>query len=437
MKKPELILPAADLNKTKYAFMYGADAVYGGLPAFSLRKAEVNFTLKTLGEAIDYAHSLNKKFYVTLNIFPKNSQIKTLEKEIIKLSALRPDAFIISDPGLISLAKKLTKTPIHLSTQANSLNYETIKFWKDYGLKRVVLARELTLKEIAIIKKEVPGMELECFVHGAMCISYSGRCLLSNVMTGRASNQGICAQPCRWNYKIKQNLKNKIQNQEFYLEEEKRPGEYFPIIEDDTGTFIMNSKDLCMIEHIDELMKAGIDSFKIEGRNKSEYYLAIATRSYRKAIEISNSQLPISNKKSELHKLKKEMETVMHREYTTGFFFGDTKKGEVYGQRAPVSTHEFVGRVLSVIPTKEGSQGLDSSMLRNDKKMYKIEVRNKIQLGDTLEFIAPDEIIKVKLKELLNHKKEMVESVSPGGKNPICYITLPEMPADTVIRKKL
>lgn len=452
MKTPELILPAGDLNKTRYAFMYGADAVYGGLPAYSLRKAEVNFTLKTLGEAISYAHNLNKKFYVTLNIFPKNSQIKTLEKEVKKLADLNPDAFIISDPGLIALVKRLTKVPIHLSTQANSLNYETIRFWKDYGLKRVVLARELSLKEIAEIKKEVPEMELECFVHGAMCISYSGRCLLSNVMTGRASNQGICAQPCRWKYKLINNNQLTINN--FSLEEKERPGEYFPIEEDETGTYIMNSKDLCMIEHLEELQNAGVDSFKIEGRNKSEYYVSIAARTYRSAIDIiSNNQLPlrlrsgqaISNKRVELKKLKKEMESVMHREYTTGFFFGDAKKGEVYGKRAPVSTHEFLGVVKEISSSYSSSEAGRNRegkspkrfSTRSNNNLYKIEIRNKIQMKDELEIITPEEIINVKVNSLLNDKKERVSSVSPGTKNPIAYILLPEVPIGSLVRKKV
>lgn len=400
MKTPELILPAGDLNKTKFAFMYGADSVYGGLAHYSLRKAEINFTYKSLGEAIDHAHGLKKKFYITLNIFPKNSQINTLKKEIKKLAKLNPDAFIISDPGLIQVSKKLApKIRIHLSTQANSLNYETIKFWKSQGIKRVVLARELTLEEITEIKKKVPGIELEAFVHGAMCISYSGRCLMSSIMTGRESNQGLCTQPCRWQYKV-------------HLEEAKRPGEYFPVEEDENGTYIMNSKDLRLIEYLDELRKAGISSFKIEGRNKSEYYVAVVARAYRKAIETNNIK--------ELKKLSKELETLNYRDYTTGFILGKAKKGETYNDRAPIKKYDFVG-VLK----------------ENKDKLYKIEVRNKIRRNDNLELITPDEIIKFKIKDFYNLRKEKVIEAHPGNKNSFIYAELPKVPLNTLIRKKI
>lgn len=398
MNKPELILPAADLNKTKYAFMYGADTVYGGLPKFSLRKAEVDFTYKTLGEAIEYAHKLKKKFYITLNIFPKNHQIEILKSEIKKLAKLNPDAFIISDPGLIQIAKRLApNTRIHLSTQANSMNYETIRFWKSQGIKRVVLARELSLKEINEIKKKVPGMELESFVHGAMCISYSGRCLMSSITTGRESNQGACAQPCRWKYR---------------LEEEKRPGEYFPIEQDDKGTYIMNSKDLCLIEHLKELEEAGVGSFKIEGRNKSEYYIGVVARAYRRAIETDD--------KKEIKKLRKELETINYRDYTTGFLFGKAIKGETYNDRAPIRKYNFVGVV------KEKKDDL-----------YKIEIRNQIKSGDTLELITPKDIKRVKITKLFNLQNEEVNVANPGGKNHFILMKLPEVPRNTLIRKKI
>ncbi|PIZ00782.1 peptidase U32 [bacterium (Candidatus Howlettbacteria) CG_4_10_14_0_8_um_filter_40_9] len=470
---PELILPAADLNKTKYAFMYGADTVYGGLPGFSLRKAEVNFTLKTLSEAIDYAHNLKNKFYITLNIFPKNNQIDTLKKEIVKLAKLNPDAFIISDPGLIQVAKKLApKVRIHLSTQANTLNYESVKFWKSQGVKRIVLARELTLKEIAEIKKKVPAMELECFVHGAMCISYSGRCLMSSFMTGRESNQGLCTQPCRWQYRAvnsKQITDNKkirvnpsIENpcQSAFLEEKQRPGEYFPIEEDVNGTYIMNSKDLCLIEHLEELQKAGVSAFKVEGRNKSEYYVSIAAKSYRQAIEtISNSQYPISKKKNDLKKLKEELETLNYRDYTTGFIFGKAKlMGETYNDRAPIRKYEFVGVVESQLtasskqltgdipfpvilatarrPESEQSQKkYDSGQARMTQ--YRIQVRNKIKKNDTLEIITPTETVKFKIKDFYNLRKEKIAEASHGNKNSYIFAELPKVPIGSLIRKKL
>ncbi|MCL5093603.1 MAG: U32 family peptidase C-terminal domain-containing protein [Patescibacteria group bacterium] len=445
-KDPELILPAADLNREKYAFQYGADAVYGGLPNYSLRKAEVSFTLKTLEEGIEYAHSLDKKFYVTLNIFPKNSQIKCLGKEIKQITTLNPDAFIISDPGLIQIAKKLApKIPIHLSTQANSLNYETIKFWKKQGIKRVVLARELTLKEISEIKKKVPEIELECFVHGAMCISYSGRCLMSAFMTGRESNQGLCTQPCRWQYKLHQhvipsdlsfvasakkeaeeslNQKRSLhysRDDKYVLEEAKRPDEYFPIEEDDKGTYIMNSKDLCLIEHLEVLKKAGVSAFKIEGRNKSEYYVGIVARAYRKAIEIAISDKgSVISKKKKLKELRKELETINYRDYTTGFLFGKAKNGETYNDRAPIKKYEFVGVITE----------------RKDE-LFKIEVRNKIESGKEYEFITPEDIHKIKIGKFYNLRMEEITEMSPGNKNSFIFLELPELPIGTLIRKKL
>lgn len=460
-KIPELILPAADLNRTKYAFMYGADSVYGGLPQYSLRKAEVNFTLKSLKEAIEYAHSLKKKFYITLNIFPKNSQIETLKKEIKKLAKLNPDAFIISDPGLIQIAKKLApKIRIHLSTQANTLNYESVRFWKAQGVKRIVLARELTLKEIKEIRKKVKGIELECFVHGAMCISYSGRCLMSAFMTGRESNQGLCTQPCRWQYGVISNNQFPISNN---ISENPRrnPRKSAFLEEDENGTYIMNSKDLCLIEHLDKLADAGVSAFKIEGRNKSEYYVAIVARAYRKAIDIlvrsrqpavgRNKKLQAADRKL-LTGLKQELETLNYRDYTTGFLFGKARlMGETYNDRAPIKKWDFVGVVKEV---------LDSAPLHSNNKIhelfirpklvkseggqttihepiYKIEVRNKIKKGDELELITPTETIKFKIKDFYNLRKERITEASPGNKNSYIFAELPEVPTGTLIRKKL
>lgn len=277
--KPELVLPAGDLHRVKIAFSYGADAVYVGLDKYSLRKAEVRFTIPQIKKAIEYAHSLDKKLYVTFNIFAHNKHLKSLEKDMKAIGKFHPDAFIISDPGVVALAQKVApKIPIHLSTQANTVNIESVEFWLRQGIKRIVLARELMLKEITEIKKAVPKMELEIFVHGAMCISYSGRCLLSAAMTGRSANLGKCAQPCRWQYKT-------------YLEEAKRKGEFYPIEEDEKGTYLMNSKDLCLIEHLDKIVAAGITGLKIEGRNKTDFYVASAARAYRQALAAVTSNL--------------------------------------------------------------------------------------------------------------------------------------------------
>lgn len=409
---PELILPAADLRRVKYAFMYGADACYGGLSEYSLRKAEVDFDLESLGAAIDYAHDYGGRFYVTVNIFPTSAQIDTLRSRIKELAALDPDAFIASDPGVISLISKLApQIPIHLSTQANTLNYEAIDFWHNHGVKRVVLARELSLNDIAEISKRVPEVELECFVHGAMCISYSGRCLLSNVMTGRMSNQGTCTQPCRWRYR------------EVLLEEAKRPGEYYPATQDEHGTYIMNSKDLCLIEHLDALKAAGVKGFKIEGRNKSEYYVAVVARAYRRAISLIDDRvLSEAEKAAERDRLRIEVETANHRGYTTGFLFGDALAGETYGASAPVRNYNYVGEVLEHMSAEGRS---------------KISVKNKIVRGDLLELVTPGDVIHFKADELFNIEGEPVATASPGNSDAYVFTKLPVVPAGTLIRKSM
>ena len=305
MEKIELLAPAGDLEKLKMAIMYGADAVYLGGEAFGLRTASKNFTMEEIKEGVEFAHSRNKKIYVTMNIIPHNEDLQGLEDYVLELYNNNIDGVIVSDPGIFSIIRKTTpELPIHLSTQASVTNYETIMFWYELGIRRIVLARELSLKEIEEIIERVPkDLEIEVFIHGAMCISYSGRCLLSNYMTGRDANMGDCAQACRWKYR---------------LVEEKRPGEYFPVFEDEKGTFIMNSKDLCMLEHIDKLINAGIKSFKIEGRVKSSYYVATVIRSYRMAID-EYYRDPENYKFNE--SLLDEIKKVSHRDFTTGFYF--------------------------------------------------------------------------------------------------------------------
>lgn len=274
MKKPELLAPAGDIEKLKMAIIYGADAVYLGGEEFGLRKSSKNFTLDEIEEGVKFAHERNRKVYVTLNIIPHNEDLIGLEDYVKNLYDVNVDGVIVSDPGVFSIVRKTTPNlPIHLSTQASVTNFETIMFWYNLGVKRIVVARELSLKEIEeIIQKGPKDLEIETFIHGAMCISYSGRCLLSNYMADRDANRGACAHPCRWKY---------------YLMEEKRPGEYYPIVENDKGTFIFNSKDLCMIKHIPDLIESGISSFKIEGRVKSQYYVATVVRAYRMAIDES------------------------------------------------------------------------------------------------------------------------------------------------------
>ncbi len=315
MKKIELLAPAGDINKLKTAVEYGADAVYLGGESFGLRKASKNFSLEDIKWAADYLHERGKTLHVTLNIIPHDKDIVGVEDYIKKLYDIGVDALIVADPGMFMKVKEVAPDfPIHISTQGSVTNAQTVKFWQKLGAERVVMARELSLKEVSDIIKEVgDSIEIETFAHGAMCMSYSGRCLLSNYMTGKDANMGDCAQPCRYKY---------------HLVEEKRPGEYFPIEEHDEGTFIMNSKDLCMIEHIDDLIEAGIASLKIEGRVKSEYYLATVIRSYRMAIDAYYADR--ENYKYAPYLLE-EIKKVSHRDFTTGFFYGKANENsQVY-----------------------------------------------------------------------------------------------------------
>lgn len=325
----ELLSPAGSLEKLKTAISYGADAVYLGGSKLNLRAFADNFSEEELKEALNYAHERGKKVYVTINVFPHNEDLEGLSEYLIMLRDMKVDAILVSDPGLIMVARDVVpELDIHLSTQANNVNYLTCIFWHKMGVKRIVLARELSLKEIKEIREKLPETcELEAFVHGSMCVSYSGRCLISNYMTGRDSNRGECAQPCRYKYS---------------LMEEKRPGQYFPVFEDEKGTYIMNSKDLCMIEYIKELSEAGIMSFKIEGRMKSAFYVASVTKAYREAIDhyITDGENYQFNPA-----LYKYLDMVSHRKYCTGFYFGDINR-EVYETSSYVRDYDIVALVL-------------------------------------------------------------------------------------------
>lgn len=405
MKKPELVAPAGSLDKLKTAIMYGADAVYFGLPEFSLRSRVIKVSNSELAKGIEYAHKQGKKVYVTINIFPHQKHLKKIISYLKKLAKLKPDAIIAADPGVVGLCEKYApKIRIHLSTQANNVNSESIKFWQKMGVKRIVLARELTLAEIADIKKKAPKMELEVFVHGAMCVSYSGRCLLSAYLTGRDANQGDCAQPCRWRYKVGT------------LREEFRPDEQMDIEEDKNYTYVMNSKDLCLVEYLDKLQKAGIDAFKTEGRNKSNYYVAVAVRAYHGAIDALGSK----SFRKKAKEAKKELETLAHRGYTTGFLFGDARKGEIYKGRAPIKKYIFTGFVLEC-----------------EDGFCKIDVKNQIKKGDTLEFVTPDEIKREKVKTILDQSKKEVAKIDPGRIDQVAYIGVSNnYSARNVIRKR-
>lgn len=357
MKKPELLAPAGNLEKLKFAVLYGADAVYLGGKNFSLRAFAGNFEMDEIEEGVKFAHSHNVKVYVTINIFPHNDDLFGLDDYLLELSEIGIDAIICADPGIIKIAKETVPgLEIHLSTQANNVNWASVQFWQEQGINRIVAARELSLKEIREIKEKT-GAEIECFVHGAMCISYSGRCLLSNYMIGRDANLGECAQACRWNYN---------------LVEETRPGVYYPVLEDERGTYIFNSQDLCLIDQLDKLMDAGIDSFKIEGRMKSISYVATILRVYREAIDSYYERKEYALDK----KWKKELDKISHRPYTTGFYFGTlTDAASSIESSDYIRPYTFLAIVLDYDAEDE---------------IVTLEQRNKFQIGDQVEFFGPD-----------------------------------------------
>lgn len=357
MKKPELLAPAGNMEKLKMALLYGADAVYLGGKAFGLRAFGGNFTNEELQEAVNFAHKLGKKIYVTVNIFPHNSDIAKLPAYLTFLNEIKVDAILVADLGVFTLAKEYAPdVELHISTQANNTNWAAVNAWEELGASRVVLAREMSLEEIKEIREKC-SVELEMFVHGAMCISYSGRCLMSNYLTGRDANRGSCAQPCRWNYA---------------LVEEKRPGQYFPVLEDERGTYIFNSKDMCLLPYLPDVIASGVDSLKIEGRMKSVHYAASVVKAYREAID-SYFAAP------EQFEVKKEwveeLDKVSHRAYTTGFYYGrPTEKDQIYGTSSYTQTSDFVGLVLDY-DEKTG--------------FAMVEQRNNMKVGQEIEIFQP------------------------------------------------
>ena len=376
-RTPELLLPAGSIEKMDYAIEYGADAVYFGLVDFSLRtmrKGEV-ITYENLTQAVNLAHSKGAKAYMTLNIFAFNDDIANLEANIDRIGAANPDAIILSDFGVYNIVKKyIPKTPIHVSTQTNILNYEAVKFWRDLGAERCILARELPIKEVAKIKEKVPDIELEVFVHGAQCVSFSGRCLLSDYMTKgeRKANQGGCSQPCRWSYK---------------LLEETRPNEYYEIEQNERGSHILSPKDLALIDYIPQLIDAGVDSLKIEGRTKSLYYVSAAARAYRAAIDDY-----INNKQKSFNYME-ELEKIGNRGYTQGFYLGDNNS-ESYSY-----------------DISKGLAGADflAIVLDKEKDCFKIKIKNKINIGDIVEIITPQKTLQTKVLKILDKNNESTD----------------------------
>ncbi len=380
MSRVELLAPAGDLEKLKFAIIYGADAVYIGGQVFGLRASAKNFSFEDMKEGIDFAHARGKRVYVTLNIIPHNEDLQYLPDYLKKLSEIDIDALILSDPGTLMYVKEYAPNlEIHLSTQANNTNFMSANFWYKQGIKRIILARELSFNEIKGIRDNIPmDLEIEAFIHGAMCISYSGRCLLSNYMANRDANRGECAHPCRWKY---------------YLVEEKRPGEYMPIEEDEKGTYFFNSKDLCMINYIPELIDSGLSSLKIEGRMKSIYYVANTVRAYKEAIDRYYKE-PSSFKPNT--ELVEELSKVSHREFTTGFYLDKpSENDQLYSSSSYVRGYDFVGVVLDY---------------DEESKLATVEQRNRMFKGEEIEIIGPNYVSFTQtIKKMIDKHNEEIE----------------------------
>ena len=391
-RRPELLIPASSLEVLKTAVIFGADAVYIGGEVFGLRAKAKNFSMEEMREGLTFAHEHGVRVHVTVNILAHNRDLPGVEEYLKELKELKPDALIIADPAIFELAKEICpEIERHISTQANNTNYGTYRFWWNQGARRVVSARELSLAEIREIREQIPeDMEIESFIHGAMCISYSGRCLLSNYFTGRDANQGACTHPCRWKYAVV---------------EETRPGEYMPVYENERGTFLFNSKDLCMIEHIPEMIEAGIDSFKIEGRMKTALYVATVARTYRKAIDdyLADPQLYQKNMPWYLDQIS----NCTYRQFTTGFYFGKPgDESQIYDSNTYVKEYTYLGIIGG---EKDG--------------LYRIEQRNKFSVGETIEIMKPDgRNIETTVKRIVDEEGNEQES-APHPKQ-VLYVKL-------------
>lgn len=411
--KPELLLPAGNIEKLEYAIRYGADAVYLGISDFSLRSMRKGklITPENIKEAVTKAHELSAKAYVTINIFAFNKDIEHLKDNIQVIKDANPDAIILSDFGVLRVVKDvMPDVDVHISTQANILNYEAVKFWRDYGASRVVLARELEVKDIALIKDKVPDIELEVFVHGSQCVSFSGRCLLSDYMTNneRRANEGNCAQPCRWSYK---------------LLEETRPNEYYEIVQDDKGSHILSPKDLCLVEHLQKLIDAGVDSFKIEGRTKSLYYVSAVAKTYRKAIDEV-----LKSPNADLSKYVEELKKVGNRGYTQGFFLGNNN----------LESYSY--------DISKGLAGSDflCEFMEKSGDYFKVKIKNKINLNDEIEIISPTEQFNCKVVDIKD-RNDCPQTVANTNeeiflkfdKSPVDYnYALARTPEVIIINKK-
>ena len=406
MKKPELLIPASSLEVLKTAVIFGADAVYIGGEVFSLRAKSKNFSMDDMREGIAFAHAHGTKVYVTANILAHNGDLEGVEAYFHELKEIGPDALIISDPGVFQIAKEICpEIDVHISTQANNTNYRTYRFWHDLGATRVVSARELSIDELRELRANIPEeLEIETFIHGAMCISYSGRCLLSSYFTGRDANQGACTHPCRWKYAIM---------------EETRPGEYLPVYENERGTYIFNSKDLCMIDHIPELVSAGIDSFKIEGRMKTALYVAVVTRTYRQAIDDYMRDPKLYESRMDYY--KEEIAKCTYRQFTTGFFFGKPDHDtQIYDSNTYMKAYTYLGLI--------GESRGDG--------YYSLEQRNKFSVGDIIEVMKPDgRDMEVRVKGMTDEDGQPMESC-PHPKQKIFVDLGVELSSFDLLRKK-
>jgi len=422
MKSPELLSPAGTIKNMRYAFAYGADAVYAGMPRYSLRVRENDFLEDNLRIGIQEAHDLGRQFFVATNVMPHGSKLKTFLRDIEPVVEMGPDALIMADPGLIMMVRETwPDMPIHLSVQANTTNSADIRFWQSVGISRVILSRELSLDEVAEIRDDCPDMEIEVFVHGALCMAYSGRCLLSGYFNHRDANQGTCTNACRWEYKVgtgpetnptidmadinkltdsaptaENTQRHPLADEVYYLEEKGRPGEFLPIFEDEHGTYIMNSKDLRAVEHVHRLTQIGVDCLKIEGRTKSHYYTARTTQVYRKAIDDAVAGRPFNPE------LMAELENLAQRGYTDGFFERhESQELQNYRQGASKATKsQFVAEVMEY----------DA-----DSGQAELDVKNKIRVGDELELITPDGNQKFKLDAMQSLKGETLDEAPGGG----------------------
>lgn len=444
MKKiPEILAPAGDMEKLKTAFRYGADACYMGMPSLSMRVRENEMNKDDLEESLSLKNKLGKKIYLTMNIYAHESRLNFLEKEIERLSDLHkkkldPDGILISDVGILAILKeKCPWIPIHISTQANILNSSAVEFWAKQGVERVVLGREVSLRELQQIRKHLKEkgikVELESFVHGAMCIAYSGRCLLSSFMASRCANEGMCAHSCRWKYKLHTKsptdcqstndsdlIKNKQSigsQQEYYLEEEKRPGQFMPIEEDENGSYIMSSKDMCMIEHLKDLIDTGLDSYKIEGRHKTIYYTAIASRAYRQAMDLAMEGKPVTPEILDL------VESINTRGYMTGFWYNKPgAEGQNYEDRGNYNDHYcFAGIIRKV-----------------DGNKVTMELKNRLDKGDKLDIITPEKNIPITLSSFHDAKSgEEITKAHAGQGFSITFEVSEPVEKGFIVRKKL